>query len=692
MPVGRAARIGLLVVATMALAFTWVFAAYLFAMHDALLTHGEDLGIMDQALWNTTHGALLHQTICNSVSDRNCLGDISRFAIHFEPIMLPLALLYRLAPTPKTLQLLQAAIVACGAFPAYWLAARRLRSVFAGVIFAALYLLYPALQAAVTFDFHAVTLSAAFLMFALYCLLARNDRGLVIACVLALATKEEVVLVVALIALSAGVLQRRWRIGGQLLALSAAWLVLEVFVMHLASPLGHSPTATRYVAFGHTPLQVAGYLLTHPVSILQRDVFQAQHLYYLRTLLAPMLYLPILSPLTLLIAAPVLAINLLSGDPAMYSGLYQYSAEIVPVLLLASVESVALLVVLGQRLAVRAGPRVEGWLWRRPRVAARWRAWLSSPAPARLLILGLVGLMLLTGLRTQRLHGYLPLTQGFTWPRITDHARIGGDLAQLIPPDASVSAQSDLVPHLSQRRYAYLFPYQDDSADYIFLDVTGNLYPQLDSPSGYADQVKALLASGHFHLLAAQDGYLLLQRAAAGTTGEVTTNLPASFYTFTTAVPQPLAHPLNIAFGDAITLVGYEISPDGPVYLNNPYLTVTTYWRISHPVTGTPRPELVMTLPSGAQVYDAQFATLQWLPMSAWQPGTVIAVRSWPQLLTGEEQGTIRLGCWVRTDAPGASAPQPLAVTSPVGTGQGAPLAILNAGATAVFADLRVTG
>ena len=79
------------------------------------------------------HGALLHQTICNNISDSNCLGDISRFAIHFEPLMLPISLLYIVAPSPKTLMLLQALVVGCGAFPVYWIACRRLQSPLAGV-------------------------------------------------------------------------------------------------------------------------------------------------------------------------------------------------------------------------------------------------------------------------------------------------------------------------------------------------------------------------------------------------------------------------------------------------------------------------------------------------------------------------------------------------------------------------------
>ncbi|HEX6819846.1 MAG TPA: DUF2079 domain-containing protein, partial [Ktedonobacterales bacterium] len=245
-PEGRAAQIALALVGIMAVAFVVFFTAYLWSLQDAYLTHAEDLGIMDQALWNTVHGAPLHQTICNVVSDTNCLGDISRLAIHFEPIMFPISLLYLIAPSPKTIQFFQALIVATGAFPTYWLASRKLRSAFAGVVFAAVYLLYPSLEAAVTYDFHAVTLAAAFLMFALYFMLSRNNVGLVIACLLALSTKEEIVVDVAMIALVILLFQRRWRLSAGLFALSVAWLVVELAIMHAASPLGHSPTASRY--------------------------------------------------------------------------------------------------------------------------------------------------------------------------------------------------------------------------------------------------------------------------------------------------------------------------------------------------------------------------------------------------------------------------------------------------------------
>ncbi|MFL5627970.1 MAG: DUF2079 domain-containing protein, partial [Ktedonobacteraceae bacterium] len=136
------------VVALLTLLFSAYFILYLAGRHDAYLTNAEDLGIMDQAIWNTVHGQILHQTICNAIHDTNCysIDGVSRFAIHFEPILLPVSLLYLLWPSPKTLLVIQTLVVASGAFPAFWLARLRLRNEWAGVAIALLYLLYPAQQ------------------------------------------------------------------------------------------------------------------------------------------------------------------------------------------------------------------------------------------------------------------------------------------------------------------------------------------------------------------------------------------------------------------------------------------------------------------------------------------------------------------------------------------------------------------
>lgn len=674
-PRGRWARICLALVALMAVAYVAWYCAYLFAQHDAYLTHAEDLGIMDQALWNTLHGAPLHQTICNVISDSNCLGDVSRFAIHFEPIMLPLSLLYLIAPTPKALFFVQAAVVATGAFPTYWIASRRLRSPLAGVAFAAVYLLYPALTAAVTFDFHAVTLSAAFLMFALYFMLTRNNLGLFIACFLALTTKEEVPLDVLMIGLAVLALQRRPRVGLALIALSLAWIGLYALVVHVASPLGHSPVTSRYDYLGSGPVEIAVFILTHPLEVLRDHVFDPDGRSSLRSLLSGAGYLPLLSPFVLILAVPAVALNILSSNPTMRSGVYQYNAEIVPFLVLAAVESVALLAVLADaawswervapvrarldayaapalaalraaaaRVAVTARASRDRLLSARPGgVAGGAAATAQAVWPRRFGTAGRVALVALTLLafafsfRETRGHGSLPLSNTFDWPDQTAHTRLADDLIKLIPPDASVSAQATLVPHISERRLIYQFPYRAEQSDYIFLDVTAFRYPYDGDTRDYAQRAQAILASGAFHIVAAEDGYLLLAHGNGPKLGP--TDLPAPFYTFAELPPgASISQPFDARFGDALELVGYDVTPSDWPHVGT-FFSVVTYWRVSNAVTAGIRPFIQENPPDAAPGYYNNFVSTAWLPMDTWQPGRIYAVQTDPILASGDNQG-----------------------------------------------------
>jgi uncharacterized membrane protein len=686
----------------------WVifYTIYLWATHDAYQTHAEDMATMTQALWNTTHGAFLHQTVCNIVTDTNCIGDVSRFAIHFEPIMIPLALLYALVPTAKLLQFLQVVVVASGALPAFWLASRRLRSSLAGVAFALLYLLYPPLQSAVTYDFHAVTLSAAFLMFALYFMMTRNDVGLVIACLLALTTKEEIPVDVFMIGLSVGLLQRRWRTGGGLVALALVWLAGELLIMRAVSPLGYSPTAGRYAALGSSPPQVALTLLTHPVMVLRTYVLSHDGIYYLRTLLSPLGYLPALSPWALLISGPALAINLLSSDPSMRAGIYHYNAEIAPVLVFAAIDAVAWLSAAAVWLARRAPQmtRMTRGLSERLRSFRQVAAWPW----ARIVMTTLTLFAFAFGVYEQRSHGDMPFTEGFTWPTVDAHTALANKFVAMVPADASVSGQSDLLPHLSNRRYVYLFPYQMLQADYVLLDVTGNIYPQTDR-NAYAEQVLGLLADPDEHVIAAQDGYLLLKRGPGPQLSPADPlGLPESFYSFT-RLSGLLQHATDIRYGPTtagatLRLVGYNISPAPTLYLNNPYLTVTTYWQASAPLSsdssripiGQPSAndyhiELVLKSADGAELVTSDFATTEFRPMRNWGSDVTYAVTSGPIFVTSAQGSQAQIGVRVLAGPPGETlAP---ALPAQVGTAAGgsgvAPVAT-DQGALGVFATEQI--
>jgi uncharacterized membrane protein len=579
LPHTRAFWLATTLVTLLALLFSGYFIFYLTGRQDAYLTNAEDLGIIDQAIWNTLHGHLLHQSICNIISDTNCysLQGITRFAIHFEPILIPISLLYYIFPTPKTLLVLQTLVVASGAFPAFWLARLRLRNEWAGVTIALLYLLYPAQQNALIFDFHAVTLTSALLLFTLYFMYTRRTAWLFVFAILAMACKEEIPLVVACLGLWSMLLQRRWRSGLLLLLLALTWTGLALLVIHLSSPTGQPLLAARYAYLGNNPPQIAHTFLAHPASILKQHLLDRAHRTYLASLLTPAGYLPLLAPWILILALPTLALNLLSSNPGMYSGLFQYNAEIVPILIFSTIESMALILWLaqnlyglskinqdilrGNELAVGADlscappiyrptgtlPRIQTILfiiiktpasllgtWLASRRggggvdAGRGPLWppvveaspnLTQPPPLRkrfrylhsmLLALMLI-YILFSVLHQDYPHSAMPFAQDFRWPHITAHTQLAQRFIDMIPPTASVSAQSRLVPHLSQRLNVYMFPYADDRANYILLDVTGDRYPYFNAQA-YTREVKKVLQSGNYGILAAENGYLLLER------------------------------------------------------------------------------------------------------------------------------------------------------------------------------------
>lgn len=665
-PTGPLARVAFALVALLALGFAAFFIADQTLLHAAYRTHAEDLGIMDQALWNATnpHGHFFHQTICDIVGDSNCLGDIPRTAIHFEPILALVGLIYAVIPSPITLVVIQALVVASGAFPVFWLASRRLRSSLAGVAFAGLYLAYPALQAAVAADFHAVTLSAALVLFALYFMLARNNVGLWVACVLAMTTKEEVPLLVIMIGLSIAVLQRRWRLGLALMGVAAAYLGLALLVLHLSSPLGHSPTANRYSYLGATPLAALKYVLTHPLQVARNDLFSHDRIDYLRKLLSPAGYLALLSPLALLLAAPELAINLLSSDLLMHSGVSQYNADIVPVLVFSAIQSVALVVGVATwivaRVPAETRARFAGMVARIGRALPAWLGrGLIVPLP-RVALAAAVVFALGLGYHETRARGQTPLTQGFHWPQVTAHARLADSFLALIPAGASVSAQTDLVPHLSHRPLIYLFPDHATKADYVFLDVTGNIFPLQDTPMAYVNLVRSLLTSESYHVVRAQDGYILLARGFVGATAYGPLfGLPPAFYSFATTQAAP-PHPLAVHFGNALELIGYDVSPVGATNLEITPLTITTYWRALGPMPPDVLPDALPQLeffPPGGRAQPVEdLPAVEWLATAPRASGQIIVVATRP-IAPATGAGVLEFGARAVSLASSGSAP-----------------------------------
>ncbi len=575
-----------------ALAGALFFAALSVQRHNAFLTTAFDLGNYDQAVWNTARGRPFRLT--------NIPGVTTRLAHHVEPILLLLAPLYWLWSDPRVLLIVQAALVMLGAVPAYRVARRHLNHEWAALAFPLAWVLFPALEWAVLFDFHAVTPAAFFLVAAFDALDERHDRRFALFAALAAATKEEIGFLVALMGLYALVVQKRRRLGTIAILAGAGWslVAIEVIIPRF-SPRGEHVFLSYYEGLGDGFTGLVVTALTRPWLVVARALAGGA-LEYVTRLLAPLAFLPLLAPHVLLIAAPSFAVNLLSSyEPMRTLEGYHYPAPIVPFAVLAAAVGLANL----GRLAQAAGTRLRRSLDLRRYVLVT----------GALLVVGAT-------LAYHRARGATPLAVEFEWPRVTEHHRVGERIIALIPPEAGVSAQWRLNPHVSQRERVYQYPDVRD-AEYVLLDVTINSWPQ--HPNDLYRDVQAMLA-GEWGVEAARDGWLLLKRGGTQKT------LPDEFYTFARA-PNPTPQvPLNVQFGQVLRLVGLDLSEERDGVRLALYWQRTDAGPIGEQVRLWP---YYFDLQSGLVLEDTSQRPLVealWYPPQRWKAGEIVRTRTLP--------------------------------------------------------------
>lgn len=377
--------------------------------HERFHTAAFDLGIYVQALWQIAHG---HDPY-NTVRGIHILGD------HFTPVLYPLALVYRLGWGTPGLLVAQAVALALGAWPLYRMGLRQLGSPWLALWVGVAYLLYPPVRSLGLCEFHPVALAVPGVLFALDAALARRALPMVAACAWTLACKQDAALVVVGIGIWYA---WRWR---QPLALSlaAGAMVYFAVVVRLAAHLAGTSENfyfELYADLGATPGEMLRTMLLHP-SVPLKMVLTPRVFDFLLLLVWPLAFLPLRSPGLLWLMGLPLALNLLASRPIMQQIHNQYTALLIPVLLVAAVVS------LGRVPAGRA----------RRGVAVAWGVCA-------------VAALLLVPLDWQR----VALSDS---PTAAEAAAIRQVLAE-IPAGASVTASPPLVPHLAERQAIYVFP------------------------------------------------------------------------------------------------------------------------------------------------------------------------------------------------------------------------------------------
>ncbi len=487
-----------------ALAYVLVFGTLSLLRHDSFHSGGYDLGVFDQTVWNSLHGRLLERSITIDAS-------IS-LAEHFSPILLALVPLYAVWSDVRTLLILQTLALALSALPLYWFARQKLGAPLALVV-AAAYFLSPALQSVNLFEFHEIALATPLLMFAIYFLLRHRDAPFLICLGLALITKEEVAFIVAAFGVYIFLARRQRALGAGLVVLGVAWAAATLlWIIPAFRDAVHGTTylyANRYAYLGASVTEIVRNAITQPGLVLQHLLVPGKIEFVLQ-LLVPLVLLPLVGLDIFAMTLPTFGYLLLTDFPANYSIRFQYTAPLLPFIFFAAVVGAARLL-RSPRGSSRATAR-QALLAALIGVASSANYLFQSPGP---------------------LGGYFDSTQY----AITAHTQLGHRLIDQIPADASVMADSNLAPHLTDRRYAYQTSVVPDlrKIDYLLADKT------LPVREGSDLIWQDVLPSPFFETLVAQDGYTLKKRA-----------------------PYIPAQPLAIQFGDQITLFGYTVESSQP--------------------------------------------------------------------------------------------------------------------------------
>src|SRR6266496_2595818 len=303
--------------------------------YDVFKATAFDLGNMDQVLWNTIHGRWFQFT--NQAVD--WYGPPTRLALHFEPILLPLSLLYAFGADPHILLVFQTLALASGALPVFLLTRKYIPEwPFIAVAMAIAYLLSPALLGINIFDFHPISLATPLLLYAVLALTYHRYGWFILACILAAACKEDVPLDIAMLGILVIWRYKSPRLGITLIIGGLLWSFLAFFVIipHFFPGAQHNNFIYRYDSLGSSPGELILNLLFHPWLLFTTFVTSGR-IFYLASLLRSTGFLALLAPEWLLAALPSLAENMLSSDPIVYSGVYHYNAPIIPFVMIAAI-------------------------------------------------------------------------------------------------------------------------------------------------------------------------------------------------------------------------------------------------------------------------------------------------------------------------------------------------------------------
>ena len=155
-------------------------------IHDSYHSTAYDLGLFTQELKYTLQGKILYSPAIGG----------SQFAYHFSPVLLLLVPIYWLFPHAQMLLVVQGLLLAFGGYLIYIISREYNFSHRAGLILEGLYFINPLVWGVALFDFHEVAFAIPALLIMFLGMKKKNWFFIILGLILALSTKEDVVVAV----------------------------------------------------------------------------------------------------------------------------------------------------------------------------------------------------------------------------------------------------------------------------------------------------------------------------------------------------------------------------------------------------------------------------------------------------------------------------------------------------------------
>ena len=368
---------------------------------------------------------------------------LSHFAVHISPVYYLLLPFYCIFPSPLTLQIGQAVVLAAGVIPVFLLARHFKLSNQQTVLCTFLYALLPVITTGCSYDLHENCFLPLFLLLTFYFYEIKKPIPMYISAILVLSVKEDAAVYLLFFALFLLVGEKKYLHGSILAAMAVGYFLLCGYILETT---GTGMMSNRYdnliydaddglVGAIKTIILNPGYLLTQLFA--DKDLKWDKVMYVIYMLL-PLGVLPFVTkkPSRWLLVAPML-INLLTMYPYQPRIGFQYHFGVAAFLIYAMLKNL---------------PEIET-----PEV----RRTLLSVAAAACLCSYLITAGPLVGSRIKN------------WKENSNRfEEMETFLQEAVPEDASVAASTFLLPHIADRDEIYEVYYHKNKPDieYVVLD------------------------------------------------------------------------------------------------------------------------------------------------------------------------------------------------------------------------------